>query len=533
MKRLVTQWLGISLLLGCGLKAGVALSAPAPQHSGAPKTPEVIGRIHFAGSAQVNADPNGRVFKEVWKLPVTGQLRDEAIEKLAGALAARFQATNPNGSANASALLRAVLPDLCSAEFYAETIEHPQDLLETTLAIRLDENRRQVWEATSAKLLSGWKLRPASGPAHLSVSSTNGWFVVHCVCGASPAKAGDLGPNALLTRIRAGQKPVPTTPESWLWVTADLARWAEWTGLGKRDLPRVDLTLAGHRDYLRTQARLTFAEGVVPRVEKWDIPMQTLRDPLISFTAIQGFAPWLKKQPTIQELGLEKVPNQLYLWELSQSSFQLQAAVPVNDPTNVFQRLLQTWAPKFNRTLAEYTAGEVRPLTNRVELMWFGLPILYPYLNPVQEGNQGYLHAGIFPVNPPPTPPPPQLFQQLTTRTNLLYYDWEITQARLNQLRPLVQLSAVFLNFPPMSTNSNASKWLDAIEPRLGNSATEVSAASGRELNLVRTSHLGFNGLELLTLARWIDATNFPQPDLKIGFRPPVRSQHHKPAPAR
>ena len=44
--------------------------------------------------------------------------------------------------------------------------------------------------------------------------------------------------------------------------------------------------------------------------------------------------------------------------------------------------------------------------------------------------------------------------------------------------------------------------------------------ASPRELAAVRTSHLGLNGLELLTLANWLEGTNFPQMNLEFGFRP-------------
>jgi hypothetical protein len=76
-----------------------------------------------------------------------------------------------------------------------------------------------------------------------------------------------------------------------------------------------------------------------------------------------------------------------------------------------------------------------------------------------------------------------------------------------------------------MSTNSAAHKWLDAIEPRLGNTVTELREISPRELQLVRTSHAGLNGLELLAMANWLESTNFPNAKLEIGFRPVLRQQ--------
>jgi hypothetical protein len=63
-------------------------------------------------------------------------------------------------------------------------------------------------------------------------------------------------------------------------------------------------------------------------------------------------------------------------------------------------------------------------------------------------------------------------------------------------------------------------KWLDAIEAKLGNTITEVTVQSPRELTLSRNAHAGLNGLELVTLAYWLDSTNFPGWDFRPGFRP-------------
>jgi hypothetical protein len=528
MKRFTSHWL--AACLGLAL-AGWCLAATGPsKHSGLPSKPDVIGRIHSVGQAQWSRDGNGRVFQEIWKLPATVRLRDEALDKLAGAVAANFEAKAQGNEASCAPLIRPLLNDLCSAEFYAEAVEHPQDMLESTLALHLNEERSRLWQTNWARLLKDWKLRSKTGSAHLSVLSTNSWVALRCISGPGEADAEKLSPNALLTSLRQGKRPVPASQEYWFKVDADLPRWSQWLSLRKPDLPRVTYQVAGRKEYLRSQARLTFREPVVPRIEKWDVPMAILRDPLISFTAVQGLAPWLKKQPFIQELGLEKTPNQLYLWALSQTAFQLQAAVPLPDANLAFQRIGEKWVPRFNKTFEQYAVGQIRPLTNRVELMWRGLPILVPYLNPVQQDGKGYIHAGIFPVNAPTNPPPRQLFEQLTTQTNLIYYDWEITQARVNQLRPLVQLAAVFMKVSPMSTNSASYSFLDAVEPHLGNSITEVSVASPRELEVVRTSHLGMNGIEILAMAQWLQSTNFPAMNFDVGFRPVFRPGSKKPA---
>ena len=295
-------------------------------------------------------------------------------------------------------------------------------------------------------------------------------------------------------------------------------------GSSRSNQPRVQLMVNGRKEYLRSTGQLNFPQPLGFSAQKWEIPSGMIRDPLISFTAIQGVAPWLKQQPLVHKLAGEQAPNQVYFWGSSQTAFQIQAAVPVPSGTTWFERILEQWVPKFNATLKEYAVGKLSPLPDRAEIVWRGLPLLVPYLDKVRDGNREFLHAGIFPVDPPTNAPPPQLFHQLTSQTNLVYYDWEITQARLAQLRSLHQLAGVFLDFSAISTNSGAFKWLDAIEPRLGNTVTEVTLISPRELHFQRTSHMGLNGLELLGVAAWIEGTNFPKLNLQTGFRPVARS---------
>jgi hypothetical protein len=61
---------------------------------------------------------------------------------------------------------------------------------------------------------------------------------------------------------------------------------------------------------------------------------------------------------------------------------------------------------------------------------------------------------------------------------------------------------------------------VDAAAPKLGNTITEISLVSPQELALVRSSHIGFNALELVTLANWIESPTFPKVDFSVGFRP-------------
>ena len=139
-----------------------------------------------------------------------------------------------------------------------------------------------------------------------------------------------------------------------------------------------------------------------------------------------------------------------------------------------------------------------------------------------------------FPPFPRTNPPPVELLSQFAGRTNLVYYDWEITQSRLDQLRVLASMTETILHPQPVtnpaelsrfSPRRTAQKFLAAIVPHLsrktehgleGESITEVSLANPRELTLVRRSPAGPTALEWIALSWWLESPDFPR------FGPPA-----------
>jgi hypothetical protein len=103
------------------------------------------------------------------------------------------------------------------------------------------------------------------------------------------------------------------------------------------------------------------------------------------------------------------------------------------------------------------------------------------------------------------------LLSQLTSQPKLVYYDWEITQARLASWRILAQLFSIIADKPQFTTNTAGLPWMMAVESKLGNTITEITADSSTEWSLVRKSHIGFTGIELVALTRWLESTNFPK----------------------
>jgi hypothetical protein len=523
MIRLISRLLFVCAVLSTGLQSKVGpASAAAPESSA---SPGLVVRLHSIGFSHLPADGNGTVFRDILNLPVSTQLRDDTLDKVAAALGSQFEAKAQPAKGSCARLIRPLLTDVCTSEACLELIQHPQAVLESTCAVHLDEARRQVWERTLSQLVSDWQWRYGE----IKVLVTNSWAAVQLVRGQSQASEVAGSETSVFHKLQQGQRPVAAAQDYWVRLESDLPKFLALLGKSKAlAWPNVDLTVAGKKEYLRTQAKLTFPAPLSVHVEKWEVPTETIRDPLISFTAIQGITRWLQQQPFIKGMGLSTIPNQVYLWALSQTAFQIQGAALLPDAPAAFDHIAQKSVPKYNEILATNSVGHIQRLADRPELVWHGLPLLVPYLDPIRENGRSYLHGGIFPVNPPTNPPPAALFAQLN-RPNLVYYEWEITQARLEQLRPLLQLAGLFLTIAPMSTNSSAFKWLDAIEPRVGNAATDIALTSPTELNLTRTSHLGLNGLELVTLANWLEGTNFPRINMDVGFRPVIKSSRQKP----
>jgi hypothetical protein len=522
-------------LFACLSVLVVALSSEwrcrAAESSASPA--EVWARLHFAGFEQLNISSNATTLKEVWTLPATAELRREALEKLARALAELFVPRADNLNPDGPRLILPLLDDLLRTESYVELKGQSNQPAVWTWALRLDEERIRLWQTNCSQLISGWNLKKGPGTNQISLASLNSWLVVALSPGHGGASPNWVTNTSTFQNIRANGRPGAAAAD-WLNAQLDLPKLAPSLRLSNStNLPRVEISLSAKGSALRSQARFFYPERMNWRSEKWQIPTNTIRDPqnsLISFTAVQGFGPWLNRQPPFHELEV-RPPNQFYAWGQAYLPFQIQAAFPVNDATNWLDRISSRWLPRFNTNLAQHAAGKIFSLTNRAEILWRGLPMIFPFLQPAPEPGHDYLWGGIFPLDLATNPPPAELLQQLTSRTNLLFYDWEITQGRIAQLRPLAELLSQVATIPIINTNSAGALLLYAIEPKLGNTITEIYVTSPRELALVRNSHIGLNGLELVTLAYWLHSPDFPKIDHRITFRPVRRTAGERKSP--
>ena len=106
---------------------------------------------------------------------------------------------------------------------------------------------------------------------------------------------------------------------------------------------------------------------------------------------------------------------------------------------------------------------------------------------------------------------------------DVVYYHWENTADRLKELPELSQLLLMVTQHRQFNTQSAAGQWLDRIGPALGASVTEVKQVAPNELAFTRSATGGLTAVELLALANWLEAPDFPGCNLKLPPRNPKR----------
>jgi hypothetical protein len=502
-----------------------AVSVPA-----APASPDLIARIHFAGASQVSADTNAAAFTKFWCSPEALALRNQTLNKLSRAPYAWFKAKLAPGTGDGAAQLRPLLDDLLTAEWFLQVRDGSNGSPEYALAIRLDAARAQLWQANLQSVIeawtgmsvqkspNGWSLKKHLPPNQIRFVRTGDWVVFGLGQDGLPVN------DELVRHVTVEKRPAAVEKNIWLSADVNWPRLARWfPAINPFDLPETQLQMAGHDHVLRLDGKLVFPRPLGLTLEKWRIPAETIHEPLISFTALRGLAPWLEKQGWVKPYDISPVPNQMFVWAMDLVPIQTFAAIPVPDGKAALKELEQKMSanPGWQSHL---TLPLTMAMTNNNQLSWSGLPFVSPKLSALHGSAGDFLFAEFFPNNPKSKPLPPDLFTQLK-QPDLVYYDWEITGERLKMLPQLTQLALMITRHQQLDAPSAANKWLAVIGPTLGNTVTEVTQTAPDELSFKRSAPGGLTAIELTALASWLEATNFPGCDLRMPL--PVRRHPH------
>jgi len=500
-----------------------------------PPVPDLIARIHFTGAERISADTDAVAFTNLWCSPEAQTLREQTLDKLSRAPGAWLKSKIIAGAGDGAAQLRPLLNDLLRAEWIFEVRDTTNGSPEYALAIRLNADRAQLWRtnlATVMQMWSGipvaqgqpgnWELKKHLPPNLISFERHGDWVVIDC------------GQNELLLRDEILEPFLKTrlvvAETNWLTANLDWPRLARWfPSLSVVDLPETRWQAVGRDGNLHLDGRLIFPQPLALTLEKWRMPTNTIHQPLVSFTAARGIAPWLEKQNWAQPYEISPVPNQVFIWALAALPLQTFAAVPVPDGKKALKELEQKMSAHTNWQ-SHFMMPVTMAMTNN-QISWRGIPFVAPNLRALHEPSGDFLFAGVFPNGPKTKPLPPELFAQLD-RTNLAYYDWEITGERLKLLPQLTQLTLMVTRHRQLNVQSAAGKWLNQVGPTLSNTVTEVTQTAPNELSFTRKAPGGLTAFELTALANWLEATNFPGCDLRR-LPPPLHPLKVKRPPAK
>lgn len=333
---------------------------------------------------------------------------------------------------------------------------------------------------------------------------------------------------------------------------ADLAEWARRRGWAEAppvlltSWPRVEWKVEPRQGRLRTQARLVLSGAWEGVLSKWVVPTPLVRDPLVGFTAMQGADLWLGNVSVLQGFGVQKWPSQVFQWSLLERPWQQYFAALTPSPTQLMSRLVpalplrvMTNSTLQGQTFSLRTTNEAR----RVEL--HGIPFFAPFLEAMEVEGESLVHGGLFlPLRGAP-PAPDGLLSQVTGRTNLVWYDWEVTGeemvraaptgagrmetnrvGRLQQWMHLVQFGQMLTqprgNLPRTPAGAVAvpgTAWVMAALPFLGETITEVTLTGPKEMSVVRQSTTGLNSMELVALLHWLEGGDADQGKEVVGRR--------------
>jgi hypothetical protein len=520
-------------LLGVAWLAAVTAQAAAP---------DLIAQLHFAGASQVSADTNAAAFTKLWCTPEAQALRHQTLNKLARAPYTWLKGKIPPNANDESAQLRPLLGDLSSAEWFLQIRDAAAGSPEYALAVRLDAGRAQAWQAGLKSVLEawtgvavekkpdGWSLKKNNPPNRFQFVRVGDWVVFGC-------GQNELALNGeLVRRITAEKRPVPADKSAWVTADLDWRRLARWfPSLNPLDLPRTRLRFVGRDRQLRVEGNVIFPQPPGLTLEPWRVPTDIIRQPVSSFTAVRGLAPWLKNQDWAQPYLISPVPNQMFIWAGAQLPLQTFAALPVPDGQKALREFGQKMSarPDWQR----HFDTPVTMVVSNTQISWRGVPFVAPILRAMRDPAGEFLVGEFFPNSPRSKQPlPPELFQELS-RTNLVLYHWEVTPVRLNHLPHLTQLALMSTHHRQFNAKSVTGKWLADVGPTLGTAVTAITQTAPNELSILRKAPGGLTAFELIALGNWLEATNFPGCDLRLPprpilKRPPQKAPGATPAPA-
>ena len=512
------------LLIASGLGCKKSESA-APVSAPTVLSPDTIASVHWVGKRRLDLDADAYYLSRVWSLPETSRLQSQTFDRLSAGLWRQLLGEQAAIQIPAG-VLRPFFEELALEESYLEiraAIGAPPSLV---LATRVRTPYAGIWEtnlAIAAELLAGntvttdtavhgWNLQRTNAPNLISLVRVSDWDIL------SVGPQQNLLSGDIAARIRHDGVPFVSAGTN-LWFEADLApsRLADCFSMSIFDprlstLDRLNLNVSGDGANVITRGHLTFSKPLPARLQPWQLPMDLLHEPLTSLTVVRGLQSWLAGLPVWRNLQISAPPDQFFFWSLAGSPYQVYLAAPMPDARRQVSALTDRLLQNGNPWLAAHGYIGFDRASDSNGVTWGNLPDIKPFIKSAGDDAQGWFFAGLLPDRrTDASPPPAGLIQDILRRTNLVYYDWEVTGPRLQPAFQLGQTVRLITRQPQLPADSASAVWLNMLAPRLRTSATIISRTSPVELTFLRRSTLGFTASELQLLAGWLESPSFPR----------------------
>lgn len=497
---------------------------------GTPAAPTPYLRVHFLGSQTIAADAEYPSLAPVFGGAEAHATVATTLNKLA-VLPRNWLAHYLPTTANSGAeLVRPLLDDLASSEWYLATADAGHARPDVTLSVRLTPARAALWKSSLNSLFTGWLGTPPAAQGSALTWSLPGGAVVRLHSGAewfTVALGGTPGLQA--------DQPAANRSSAWLTLDADLSRLAHGLPqLGLADLPIMHLEAIGRRGQMEVNARAEFSGAAPGSDAAWQIPTKAIHSPCDAFTAARGLGAWLAQQAWYPTAAFATPPDQFVAWSMNGAPFANYLAIPCASAPAALAQLQNYLIPLFDQKNARnefLTKLTFEPGKNTLDL--HGVPAMaVPQIRALTDPSGQYLLASLLPAVPHGPALPPQLLTDLQS-PNLVYFHWEKTADRVPQLLQVTQLGLVLTLHQQLVPTFPAAAWLNHVTPLLGQSMTQIKKTGPRELTLTRTATCGLTAWELYVLANWLQAPNFPGWEAPLPKPDPSRLHrlHHKPLP--
>jgi hypothetical protein len=472
---------------------------------------EVAIQYHCAGGASLAGDTRLTNLQKVLVLPTTTDLEEYALGRISSEITNRWRLGHHPSS---DSLLEPLLGDVFKAESLGRFGGAAGEALSFILALRLEAPRAQLWQETFTKIFgdSGESFASqefrgqrwnAGGSDSIWMIPAQDWLLI--------GRGEDFPTEQAqyLRQIKALGRPVPELKQNWLEADIDSARLGGWLRLLRP--AHISLAVTTQEDDLQISARVLEAEAIPWKSEPWQLPTNLMRGQIIGFTAGQNVAAFLHLNPALAHLPCNPLTNQFCFWVGDQMPFLNYMAWPTAKASNALQRLAAEAPAALNPALKRFNGTELdwHPEVGRLVLR--NIQMLTPVLQALEDKDGQFLFLSCFPVSLKSKPAPEALLAQVQGRTNLVYYDWELTGRRLSEWRILGKMIANRAggqNSHAVAAVSLADQWIGDLAGLTGNTVTEITRVAPNELSVQRKAPFGFTAVELVLLADWFCNAN-------------------------